>query len=272
MLSLIKEKIMKFLKKTTALVLVALFAFSAFAGGALSLFAFAEDDFIESPILPIVPSVPDDELGIVYLFDDEKLTATVIDFTDVEAEFVVIPAEVADGEKNYTVTTLASAAFSAASSLKAVVIPETVKTVEVYAFDACAKLENVWFEGDKAAFVLINIADGNEALINAEIHYGACMQSAGPEDFSHTYDDHNDPDCNVCGKSRAMSEDFTAGDLDDTEGVDVDDVIYLLFHVNFGGRYPVNQDVDFDGSGAVDIDDVFYLLYHINFPDRYPIA
>lgn len=263
---------MKFLKKTTAFVLVTLFAFSAALGGALSLFAFAQDDFIESPILPITPSVPEDELGIVYLFDDEKLVATVIDFTDLQAKYVVIPSLVSDGGKDYEVTSVASAAFSAASNLEHVVIPETVKTVEAFAFDACTKLEKVWYEGDKAAFGQISVADGNEALIRAEILCGACMKSEGPDDFSHTYDGHSDADCNACGKRRSLSEDFIAGDVDGSEAVDLDDAIYLLFHVNFGDRYPVNQDADFDKSGEVDIDDVFYLLYHVNFPDRYPIS
>lgn len=263
---------MRFLKKTTAFVLVSLFAFSLLAGGSLSLFAFAEDDFIESPILPIVPSAPDPELGIVYLFDEETMTAKIIDFTDLQAKYVVIPDLVPDGEKNYAVTSIASAAFSAASSLEHVVIPETVKTIEIFAFDACTKLENVWYEGDKASFVQISIADGNEALIHAEIHYGACMKSEGPDDFSHTYDDYKDADCNACRKSRSLAENFVAGDVNNSGVMDLDDAIYLLFHVNFPDRYPVNQSSDFDNSGSVDIGDVFHLLYHINFPDRYPIA
>ncbi len=262
---------MKCFKKTTAFVLAALFVFSAFAGGALNLFAFAEDDFIESPILPITPSVPAEKLGIVYKFDDGKMTASIIDFTDDQAESVVIPSEVIDSGKTYTVTEISSAAFSASGNLTAVVVPETVKTIGVYAFDACAKLQNVWFEGDKAAFVQILIADGNEAFINAEIHYGACMKSEGPA-FVHTYDGHSDSDCNACGKDRSLAENFIAGDVDGNEELDLDDAIYLLFHMNFPALYPVTQEVDFDASGVFDIEDVFYLLYHINFPDRYPIA
>ena len=261
---------MKIFKRITAIVLVALFAFSPMMNGGLNLLGFAVDEIIESPILPILPSDPEEDFGIVYMFDDENLVAKVIDFTDGSATSVVIPGEVKDGTKTYVVNEIAGAAFSAASELKDVVIPESVKKIEIFAFDACAKLENVWFEGDKAAFAQISIAEGNDDLTSAEIHYGACMDSTGP-DFVHVYDDHRDADCNVCGKERAVDEDFVSGDLDGNEGVTVEDAIYLLYHVNFPGKYPVTQDVDYDKSGAVDLDDVFYLLYHVNFPDRYPL-
>lgn len=261
---------MKVFKRITAIVLVALFAFSPLTGGTLNLFGSAVDDIIESPILPIVPSDPEEELGLVYMFDDEKLTAKVIDFTDAAATSAVIPGEVKDGEKTYAVDTVGGAAFSAASQLRNVVIPETVETIEAFAFDACAKLENVWFEGDQDAFSRISIADGNDDLINARIYYGACMESTGP-DFVHVYDDHKDAVCNVCGKARATGDDFISGDLDHDEEVTVEDAIYLLYHVNFSGKYPVTQDVDYDKSGKVDLEDVFYLLYSLNFPDRYPL-
>ncbi len=261
---------MKVFKRITAIVLVALFAFSPLADCALTLRGFAEDAVVESPILPIIPSRPDTDLGLVYVLDDTALTAKVADFTDPQATFAVIPREVLDGEKTYTVNAIASAAFSASSTLESVVIPETVKNIEAYAFDACAKLKTVWFEGDKAAFSQISIAAGNDDLLNAELHCGACMDRVGPE-FTHVYDSFSDPDCNACGKERAISEDFVAGDLDDKEGVDLDDVIYLLYHVNFSEKYPITQNVDFDASGTVDLDDVFYLLYHVNFPDRYPL-
>ena len=67
-------------------------------------------------------------------------------------------------------------------------------------------------------------------------------------------------------------EEYIPGDVDGSEGVDIDDAIHLLFSFYYPERYPVNQTVDFDKSGAFDFDDIFYLLYHINFPDRYPLS
>ena len=261
---------MKIFKRIMTFVLIAILAVSPVTGGILGLRSSAADSIIESPILPIIPSDPEAEFGLSYMFDDKNLTAKVIDFTDSQATTVVIPKVVVDGEKTYTVNIIAGAAFSAESNLETVVLPETVKTIETYAFDACAKLQTVWFEGEKADFEQIEIAAGNDDFLNAEIHFGACMDSEGPE-FTHTYDDYNDPTCNTCGKERVIAEEYVSGDLDDKEGVDLDDVIYLLYHVNFSGKYPVTQNVDFDGSGKVDLDDVFYLLYHINFPSRYPL-
>lgn len=271
MLSQVKENTMRFTKKTTAVFLAFLFAFAPLSGGVFSQAAFAEDDFIESPILPIIPSGSEDERGIVYALDDETATAAVIDFTDLEAESVLIPERVTFDGKDYAVKTVASAAFSASAFLVSVAIPATVESVEAYAFDACTSLVDVWYEGDAAAFDQIRIAQGNEAFTSAKVHCGACMSAQGP-DYVHTYDSHTDAVCNACGESRSTDENFVAGDLDSVEGVDVEDAIYLLFHVNFGDRYAVNQDVDYDRSGVIDMDDVFYLLYHVNFPERYPLA
>ena len=81
-----------------------------------------------------------------------------------------------------------------------------------------------------------------------------------------SYTNDKDTDCNKCGFVR-----FTKGDVDRVEGVDLNDAIYLLYHVNFKDTYPVGQPVDFDGSGTVDLNDAIYLLYHVNFKDTYPL-
>ena len=66
-------------------------------------------------------------------------------------------------------------------------------------------------------------------------------------------------------------EEREQGDLDGIGGKNLDDAIYLLYHVNFPSIYPVYQSVDYDGSGTVDLDDAIYMLYHVNFPSLYPI-
>lgn len=67
---------------------------------------------------------------------------------------------------------------------------------------------------------------------------------------------------------------YTPGDLDGVEGVDLNDVFYLLYHYYFGNDfYPVNQPVDYNKSGTFDLDDVFYLLYYYYFGgDFYPLT
>lgn len=62
------------------------------------------------------------------------------------------------------------------------------------------------------------------------------------------------------------------GDVDGSGTVDVDDAIYLLFHVLFGEGYEVNQSCDFDGTGEVDVDDAIYLLFHVLVGDGYPLG
>ena len=61
------------------------------------------------------------------------------------------------------------------------------------------------------------------------------------------------------------------GDVDGDSDVDIDDAIYLLFHINFKESYPMNQSANFDGLGEVDTDDAIYLLFHVNFKDSYPL-
>ena len=61
------------------------------------------------------------------------------------------------------------------------------------------------------------------------------------------------------------------GDIDDNEGVDVDDVLALLWHVLFPDDYTIEAEADFDGNGETDVDDVLTLLWHVLFPDDYPL-
>jgi hypothetical protein len=62
------------------------------------------------------------------------------------------------------------------------------------------------------------------------------------------------------------------GDVDLNEGVDVDDVLALLWYVLFPDMYPVEVEADFDHNGSVDVDDVLTLLWYVLFPDMYPIG
>ena len=61
------------------------------------------------------------------------------------------------------------------------------------------------------------------------------------------------------------------GDLDEVNGVNEDDAIYLLKHLLMPEIFAVNQTVDYDKSGTVDEYDVIYLLQHILMPEHFPL-
>ena len=55
------------------------------------------------------------------------------------------------------------------------------------------------------------------------------------------------------------------GDLDGDNAVTVNDVLYLVRHLNGYANYPVNPlTADIDGNGKVDIFDALYLARHLN--------
>ncbi len=68
-----------------------------------------------------------------------------------------------------------------------------------------------------------------------------------------------------------MESDYITGDYNKDGQVDSDDAIYLLRHVLFPARFPVDQPADLDNDGDVDSDDAIYLLRHVLFPDKFPL-
>lgn len=62
------------------------------------------------------------------------------------------------------------------------------------------------------------------------------------------------------------------GDVNNDWFVNRDDVMYLLWYINFPEDYPVAIPVDYTADGNVNRDDVIYLLWHINFPEDYPLV
>lgn len=62
-----------------------------------------------------------------------------------------------------------------------------------------------------------------------------------------------------------------AGDMDGSFVLDEDDAIYLLRHVIFPDKYPIDSETDVNGDKKVNEDDAIYLLRHVIFPDKYPL-
>lgn len=61
------------------------------------------------------------------------------------------------------------------------------------------------------------------------------------------------------------------GDINKDDEVTKDDAIYLLRHVLFAEKYPLEANGDINADGAVTQDDAIYLLRHVLFPDKYPL-
>ena len=71
------------------------------------------------------------------------------------------------------VESIGEGAFGSATSLKTVYIPSTLKEIEVDAFGDCTAIEDVYFNGtpEQWAALKLEIADNNDYLVNAEVHF-----------------------------------------------------------------------------------------------------
>ena len=62
------------------------------------------------------------------------------------------------------------------------------------------------------------------------------------------------------------------GDCNKDGKISDQDAIYLLRHVYFPDRYPIDEPVDYNKDGRITDQDAIYLLRHVYFPDRYPLS
>ena len=101
---------------------------------------------------------------------------------------------------------------------------------------------------------------------NKNGHWHECSFCKTRVDYSE-HDIISSDNCSVCGIINVP------GDVNNSETVDADDAIYLLYHVFFGNEcYPIEQECDFNESGSIDADDAIYLLYHVFFGENtYPL-
>ena len=61
------------------------------------------------------------------------------------------------------------------------------------------------------------------------------------------------------------------GDINMDRAVNRDDVMELLWHINFPQQFPIVVPADFTGDGKVNRDDVMHLLWYITFPEMFPL-
>lgn len=64
---------------------------------------------------------------------------------------------------------------------------------------------------------------------------------------------------------------YIPGDINGDKKVNRDDVILLLWHINFSEEYPITVPADYTSDNKVNRDDVIKLLWHVNFPSEYPL-
>ncbi len=69
-----------------------------------------------------------------------------------------------------SVTVLPESVFYYSENLQSVTLPATLTEIGENAFGECSALTDVWFAGTRAQWDALAIADGNDALRNAEIH------------------------------------------------------------------------------------------------------
>ena len=85
-------------------------------------------------------------------------------FSFVSAEEIIIPE---------TMTKIGTCAFSVSDETKKIFIPSSVTVIEAYAFEGCNSLTDVYYEGTPLQWAAIEIAEGNDSLTNATIHYNS---------------------------------------------------------------------------------------------------
>lgn len=102
-------------------------------------------------------------------------------------------------------TTIGNNAFMLCDSLESVVIYHNVETIKEEAFDGCSALTDVYYTGSEEDWNAIEIASGNDELLNANTHFnhiytvasGYCGDDDGRENLTWTL--YSDWTLSICG-------------------------------------------------------------------------
>jgi len=83
-------------------------------------------------------------------------------------------------------------AYEKCSSLLTVVLPSSLTTIENGAFLECNSLKSIFFKGSEEQFDLIDIADGNDPILTADLYFYSEEKPSTQGDFWH-YDSNGTP-------------------------------------------------------------------------------
>lgn len=91
-----------------------------------------------------------------------------------------------------TVTTFEENAFEKCSLLTTIVVPASLTTVEDSAFLSCGSLKTVFYKGTEEQLDAIDVADGNEAFLQAKVYFYSENQPTAEGNWWH-YDNSGSP-------------------------------------------------------------------------------
>ena len=149
-------------------------------------------------------------------------------------------------------TTIIESAFANCMYLNKIILPESILSIENYAFDGCTNLQTIEIHNQELTIGAEAFSYCDEVVIH-------CY----PNSTAHLYADNNDISYKLF---------YIIGDLNKDNTITSQDAIYILYHTFFPEKYPLNQGGDFDGSGSVDSKDAIYILYYTFFPTKYPLS
>ena len=95
---------------------------------------------------------------INYRLDEDNLTAEVMENEGYEGD-IIIPETVVFNDVTYRVTSIGEHAFDCCSSLTSIVIPDSVMSIEWWAFCGCKSLTDITFQGTIAQWNKIKLKD-----------------------------------------------------------------------------------------------------------------
>lgn len=130
------------------------------------------------------------------------------------------------------VTTIGAVAFQDCTSLTSVTLSKNTTCIEIGAFNECESLTDVWYSGTLKDWREMEIAEGNECLLNAKLH------CAG------------------------MPEEPVYGDVNGDDEMDLIDVIMINKHLMIGEEIPEQMKAyaDVDRNGTLDEVDSLNIL------------